>query len=60
MTITVGDEMRLHVLHPPSQLLTNAQSDTNNNSVVIRPHQARFGSVRSSGPVSHTLASTTP
>jgi competence protein ComEC len=42
MAITVGDEMQLNVLHPPSQLMTNTASDVNNNSVVLRLEYGRF------------------
>jgi len=42
MAVTVGDEMRLEVLHPPTQLMTNTASDINNNSVVMRLQYGQF------------------
>jgi competence protein ComEC len=45
MAITVGNDMRLEVLHPPSQLITNTSSDLNNNSVVIRLHYGQFSTL---------------
>jgi competence protein ComEC len=42
MGVTVGDEMRLEVLHPPTQLMTNTASDINNNSVVMRLQYGQF------------------
>jgi competence protein ComEC len=42
MAITVGDQMRLEVLHPPRQPMTNTASDINNNSVVLRLRYGNF------------------
>jgi competence protein ComEC len=42
MRLDLGRGVRLDVLHPPSQLMTNTQSDTNNNSVVIRLQYGQF------------------
>jgi competence protein ComEC len=45
MAVTVGDEMRLEVLHPPTQLMTNTASDISNNSVVIRLQYSQFSAL---------------
>jgi competence protein ComEC len=42
MSLTVGDELRFQVLHPPTQLMTKTASDINNNSVVMRLQYGQF------------------
>jgi competence protein ComEC len=42
MQITLGEDLRLDVLHPPAELMTGTSSDTNNNSVVLRLEYGRF------------------
>jgi competence protein ComEC len=42
MSLELGQGVRLQVLHPPAQLMTNTSSDSNNNSVVLRLEYGRF------------------
>jgi competence protein ComEC len=52
MRIDVGGSVQLDILHPPSRLLANTTSDTNNNSVVARLSYRRF-SLLLTGDVAH-------
>jgi competence protein ComEC len=45
MRLEVGHGVRLDVLHPPAQLMTNTESDINNNSVVLRLEYGRFSTL---------------
>jgi competence protein ComEC len=41
-TITLGDDLRLQVLHPDEPLMSGTYSDVNNNSVVLRLEYGDF------------------
>ena len=45
MRLDVGRDVRLDVLHPPAQLMTNTSSDINNNSVVLRLGYGQFSAL---------------
>jgi competence protein ComEC len=45
MTLDVGQDVRLDVLHPPARLMTSTSSDINNNSVVLRLQFGQFSAL---------------
>ncbi len=52
LSINVGEEAWLYVLHPPATLLADTSSDANNNSIVLRLEYGRFSALLT-GDIEH-------